>query len=408
VLFVGLPRCARLMLGASTLSAFAMSVSAIFVHALILRGTRDVNHVMAFQFALYAGIPFAFVLNRYLVGGRLTFAHLYAFGIVLSGTVLAGMTCLDSLTWGRTLGMGFLMGLATGFHWANRNYLSLVCTEDGTRNYYFGVESFFYCLSGVVMPAAVGAFIVWRGGPQASMEGAREAYRWVAAVSLALVAGGASFLLRGGFPTERPLIAVRGRYPPVWRKLLVLATLKGTVHIFLMTAPAVLVMRVLGGQEGALGLIQSVGAVVAAALMYLIGRRTRPHHRVAVLAFALVLYGFGAVVNAALFDRFSVLLFMGFQLIAQPMFDLSYGPILLGALDAVAGDGKENRYAYIVSHEAGIFAGRAIGAATFILVAVTASGDEAFRYVLALMSLLHLLCWPVADAIRRELGWTSR
>jgi YQGE family putative transporter len=179
------------------------------------------------------------------------------------------------------------------------------------------------------------------------------------------------------------------------------------VHIFLTTAPAVLIMRVLGGQEGALGLVQSVGAVAAAALMYLIGRTTRPHHRVAVLAFALVLYGVGATLNAALYDRFSVLFFMACQLVAQPMFDLSYGPILLGALDAVSGDGKENRYAYIVSHEAGIFAGRVIGTAAFILVACAASGDDAFRYVLALMSLLHLLCWPVAEAIRRELGWTS-
>ncbi len=406
-LFAALPRQARLMLGASSLSVFAMPVISIFVYALILRDTQDVNHVMAFQFALYAGIPFAFVLNRYLVGGRLSFAHLYAFGLVMCGAVLAAMTALDELTWARTVGMGFLMGLATGLLWANRNYLSLVCTQDGTRNYYFGVESFFYCISGVIVPGAVGAFIAWWGGPQATADGAREAYRWVAAAALALVVGGASFLLRRGFPTERPALTVRARYPPVWRKLLLLATLKGTVHIFLTTAPAVLIMRVLGGQEGALGLVQSVGAVAAAALMYLIGRTTRPHHRVAVLAFALVLYGVGATLNAALYDRFSVLFFMACQLVAQPMFDLSYGPILLGALDAVSGDGKENRYAYIVSHEAGIFAGRVIGTAAFILVACAASGDDAFRYVLALMSLLHLLCWPVAEAIRRELGWTS-
>jgi YQGE family putative transporter len=405
-LFASLPRNARLMLGASSVSAFAMPVVSIFVYALILRGTQDVNHVMAFQFALYAAIPCAFVANRFLVGGRLSFAHLYAFGLVLCGAVLAAMTCLAELTWSRTVGMGFLMGLATGLLWANRNYLSLVCTEDRTRNYYFGVESCFYCVGGVVVPAAVGAFLAQWGG--AGPDALRAAYRWVAAAALALLAVGAAFLLRGRFPGERPALRVRARYPRVWRKLLLLAILKGTVHIFLTTAPAVLVMRALGGEEGALGLVQSAGALVAAAAMYAIGRATRPHHRVAVLAFALVLYALAASANALFYDRASVLAFMACQLLAQPMFDLSYSPILLGALDAVTGDGRESRYAYIVSHEAGIFAGRVIGAAAFISVACAASGEEAFRYVLALMALLHVLCWPVAESIRRELGWTSR
>ena len=164
-------------------------------------------------------------------------------------------------------------------------------------------------------------------------------------------------------------------------------------------------MRVLGGQENALGLVQSVGAILAAVLMYLIGRRTRPEHRVAVLVVALFLYGLGATVHAVLYDRLSVLLFMACQLVAQPMLDLAYNPILLNVLDSVSGDGKDSRYAYIVSHELGIFAGRLIGALFFVLVACSASGDEAFRYVLALMSLFHLLCWPVAVSIRRDLGW---
>ena len=408
-LFGALPRNARLMLCTSTLVVFAIPVISIFVYALIMRSTRDVNHVMAFQFALYAGIPVAFLMNRFLVG-RLSFAHLYAFGIVLCGAVLAGMTCMDELTWERIVGMGFLMGVATGFHWANRNYLSLVCTHDGYRNYYFGVESFFYCVSGVVVPSAVGSFIAWWcgqgvGHPPAD---AREAYRWVAGGVLALMLGGASFLMRGSFPAERPAIIVRSRFNPVWRKLLLLATLKGTVHIFLMTAPAVLIMRVLGGQENALGLVQSVGAILAAVLMYLIGRTTRPEHRVAVFAFALVLYGFGAMVNAVYFNRLSVLLFMACQLVAQPMLDLSYGPILLRVLDVVSADGKESQYAYIVSHELGIFTGRLIGAVTFILLACSTSGDAAFRYVLALMAVLHLFCWPVAASITRELARGQR
>ncbi len=323
--------------------------------------------------------------------------------------VLLGMTFLPALTRPSVLGMGLLMGVATGLHWANRNYLSLVCTRDRMRNYYFGVESFFSCLGSVFVPAAAGAFISWWCRVDPSAAGTRAAYRWVGVAALALALGSAAFLANGVFPSERPAIRVRARYPVVWRRLLLLAVLKGTVHIFLMTSPAVLIIRVLGGHEGALGLVQSIGAVAAAAVMYGIGRVARPRHRVPVLVFALVLYGAGAVVNALLYDRLSVLLFIGVQLMAQPMLDLSYGPIMLGALDAVsaAGGDRESRYAYLVSHEIGIFAGRVLGACAFIVVACASTGDAAFRYVLALMALVHLLCWPVANAVCRELGWTS-
>ena len=405
-LFCALPRNAKLLLGTSTVSVFAAPVVNVFVYAFILRSTFDLNRVMAFQVALFSGIPVAFLANRFLVGGRFGFAHLYALGLVLCGAVLAGMTLLSALTWGLIIGMGFLMGLATGLQWANRNYLSLVCTQDRFRNYYFGVESFFLCVSGVVMPALVGAFIGARAGAEGTAA-AKAAYQWVAGAVLLLSVGASGFLLRGSFPAERPAIRVRSAFKPVWRKMLVLATLKATVQIFFTTAPAVLIMRVLGGQENALGYVQSAGAVLAAVLSYVIGRSTRPEHRVAVLAAALFLYGSGAVVNAVLFDRFSVLVLMACQIVAQPLLDATYNPILLGALDAVADGGSESRYAYIVSHEIGIFAGRVIGSAAFIALACADSGDDAFRYVLALMALVHLFCWPVAASIRRDLGWRA-
>jgi YQGE family putative transporter len=405
--FAALPRNAKLMLGTSTIAGFAMPVIGIFVYAFIIRSTHDVNRVMAFQIALYSGIPVAFLINRFLVVGRVTFAHLYALGIVLCAVVLAAMTRQQELTWGRIVGMGFLMGLASGFHWANRNYLSLVCTEDRTRNYYFGVENFFCCVSSVVVPAVAGSFIAWRCGANHVPAAVQSAYEWVAGAAFVLVLGGASFLMQGTFPSERPALRVRATFKPVWRKLLVLAALKGTVQIFLMTAPAVLIMRVLGGQERELGIVQSAGSILAAVLMYLIGRTTRPEHRVSVLAVALIVYGVGSMANAVLYDRFSVLLFMMCQLIAQPMLDLAYGPLLLSVLDTVAGDGKESQYAYLVSHEIGLFAGRLIGAVVFILAACSYTGDEAFRYVLALLSLLHLLSWPVAASIRRDLGWVA-
>ncbi len=406
-LFTVLPRNAKLLLKSSTVSNFAMPVIGIFVHALILRNTNDMSQVMSFQSALYVGIPVAFLVNRFLAGGRATFAHLYALGIILCGLVMLTMTGLDRLTRDLIIGMGFLMGLATGFHWANRNYLSLVCTHESYRNYYFGVETFINCISNVVVPGLVGWFIARRVGADAAPGAIGAAYKWVAGTAFVLLLYSASFLVRGSFPMERPAIRVRSRVKPVWRKMLVLAALKGSVQIFMTTAPAILVMRVLGGTENALGWIQSVGAVCAAVLMYGIGRTTRPEHRVAVLAVALLLFGLGATVNALFYDRSSVLVFLTCLLVAQPMMDLSYNPMQLSVMDAVAGDGEESRYAYVVSHELGIFSGRFIGAVTFAAVAAPSTSEQAFRYVLALLALVQLCSWPLAVSIRRDLSRSS-
>lgn len=62
------------------------------------------------------------------------------------------------------------MGLSYGFFWANRDFLALNSTDDGNRNYYYGLESFFNTVAGVVVPGMIGAFLGatadhnWLGG----------------------------------------------------------------------------------------------------------------------------------------------------------------------------------------------------------------------------------------------------
>jgi YQGE family putative transporter len=54
--------------------------------------------------------------------------------------------------------IGFIMGLSYGFFWANRVSLALTNTRDINRNYYYGLESFFFTLASIVMPIIIGLF----------------------------------------------------------------------------------------------------------------------------------------------------------------------------------------------------------------------------------------------------------
>jgi len=59
------------------------------------------------------------------------------------------------------------------------------------------------------------------------------------------------------------------------------------VQGFLVTAPAILVMRMVGN-EGSLGLIQGIGGAATAILVYVLGRVAKPQHRMYIFGFGLI------------------------------------------------------------------------------------------------------------------------
>ncbi len=398
-----LPRSARFLLGTSTLFAFAAPVISVFIAAYIMRNSQDVVKVMAFQLASYTSVPFTFYLNGLLLR-RFRAAALYAFGLVVSGAALLVMTSLTTLSMTGVVLAGLVMGTATGFHWANRSQLALAHTHDGYRNYYFGLESVVYCLSSVTMPAAVGAFIAWSSRADGLGLGSRTAYRLVAAGVVAAALCASAVVLRGGFGKIPSPLRVRLRYDRVWCGMMALAALKGVVQVFQSAVPAMLVMHVLGEGERALGLVQSGGALLAAVLMYLIGRNTRPEHRLTVLAAALTINLLGTACNAVWFNPPAVLAFLVCLLVAQPMLELAYSPIQLQVMDRVTLRQKDSGYAYFCGHELGLYAGRLVGAGAFILVACGLSDTLALRYVLAAVAAVQLLSFPIARAILRKMS----
>lgn len=393
-----LPRNARVLLGTSSIFVFAMPVINIFVSAFIMRNSQDVVKVMAFQLASYTGVPITFYVNGLLLR-QFNAATLYAAGMALSGCVLFVLTSLAALELTGILVAGLTMGVAIGLHWANRNLLSLANTRDVFRNYYFAIEGLFYCVSGVVVPAAVGAFISWSGtglGPDA---GANMAYRIVAGAVLLLALAATWMITRGDFERVPAPVGIALRFDRIWCGLLTLSVFKGVVQVFQSALPVMLVMQMLGDREHVLGAVQSAGALIAAGLVYLVGRNTRPCHRLGVFGVALVIYAFGAGLNACWFAPWSVLFFVVCFLVSQPLAELAFSPIQLLVMDrAVRRDGSCG-YAYLCGYEMGLYAGRLFGGGVFIGVALFFSGVLALRYVLIALALLQLVSLPVARAV---------
>ncbi|RZL49675.1 MAG: MFS transporter, partial [Pedobacter sp.] len=376
--------------------SIVLPVIDIFVAAYVMRSSNDPVKVVIYQLTIYTGIPLTFFLNGYLLR-KFSIKTLYSLGMMLSGIsmmVMMSLTTLDNTGIGIA---GLIMGMSFGFYWANRDFLALAMTNDDNRNYYYGLETFFYTIIAVVIPVLIGWFIeLYAGKGDAGL-----AYKMVTGFVFVVTVFASIMCYRGNFtnPTEKKFVFFK--FDPYWYKLLRLASLKGLVQGFLVTAPAMLIM-LLVGKEGALGTAQSVGAIIAAIAMYIIGRNTSPKHRLYVFGTGLVLFAVAAIINGILYSSTGVILFMLFLLLAKPLLDLAYFPIQFSVIDILTKKEKRSEFAYILNHEAGLYVGRLIGASTFLILAYSFSVEIALRYAIVIVALLQLLSYWVAKDIIKQ------
>jgi len=386
----------KMLIWTNVVYTLVMPVIDIFVAAYVMRNSNDPTKVVIYQLTIYTGIPLTFLLNGFLLS-RFNIKLLYSIGMMLSGVSMMIMMSLKTLDVTGIGVAGIIMGMSFGFYWANRDYLALSITNDKNRNYYYGLETFFYTVIAVIIPFCVGWFIELVG----NKENANYAYRIVTGVVFFITIIASIVCFRGDFKNPEQKKFIYFKFHPYWRKLLVLASLKGLAQGYLVTAPAMLIMRLLG-KEGALGTAQSVGAIIAAVIMYIIGRVSKPEHRIYIFSAGLILFFVAALCNGILFNATGVILFMLFLLLAKPMLDISYFPIQFSVIDILSKIENRNEFAYILNHEAGLYVGRFIGAGTFIVLAYYYSTEVALRYALIFIALAQLLSIFVAQNIIKE------
>lgn len=398
--FLSYPRDMRILLLTNLIYAFVLPVIDVFVAAYVMRKSQDPKMVVSYQLAVYTGIPFTFLINGFLLQ-RVNIKWLYSAGMLLSGISMAVMVSLGELSVAGVGVAGLMMGLSFGLFWANRDFLALSTTNDSNRNYYYGVETFFYMNTGVIVPVAVGWFIAgtgkwgWFGGDPDT------AYQIVTGFVFLLTIFSSILVHRGRFENPPKSDFIYFRYHWLWNRMQLLAILKGLAQGYIVTAPAMLVMRFFAGKEGALGTILSVGGILSAFLLYVIGRTTRPEHRLVIFTVGLTFFALGGLANAVLFNAAGVLLFMVCLLLSKPLQDIAYFPIQMKVIDTVSAIEKRNKFAYIFNQEFGFFIGRFAGCGLFILLANNVSDTFALRYALLIVGIVQLLSIVVAKRILR-------
>lgn len=404
--FLLLPRPTRVLLITNMIYAFALPVIDIFVGAYIMRSSNDPKIVAIYQLAVYTGIPITFLVNGYLLN-RVKISHLYSFGMLLSGLSMLIMMSLQNLS---TTGVGIsglLMGCSFGFFWANRDFLALNTTNDLTRNYYYGLETFFLTITYIIVPLAIGWLMGntdshgWFGG------NINTAYQVVTSGVFLLTIVASVVIHKEQFKKPELEKFLYFKFHSLWRKMLVLAGLKGLAQGYLVTAPAILIMRLVGN-EGSVGLVQGISGICTAVLLYMLGRTTKPSDRIYIFIVGLGIFLLGTVVNGVLFSAIGVMVFVLCKVLFAPLHDIAYFPTQMRVIDLVSKIEKRNEFAYIFNHEFGLYVGRFLGLGLFIFLATYVSEGFALKYALIIIAVLQLASIPMAKHIIKECDKLSK
>lgn len=392
----------RVLLLTNMLYALVLPVVEIFVGAYIMRSTSEPIMVAYYQLMMYVGIIATSFINGLLLK-KFNVKILYAAGILVSGISMFGMMAINSLGLLELGIAGFAMGAASGFFWTNRYLLALNNTTDNNRNYFFGLESFFFSISSIGVPLVIGAFLSQIDGREilGTLIDINKGYQIVTFAMVIVTIFACIVLSKGKFTNPKEKNFIFFRFTGLWNKMLALASLKGLVQGFLVTAPAILVLKLVG-DEGTLGLIQGVSGALTAILVYVLGRIARPQDRLKIFVGGMLIFFIGTLCNGILFSATGVVLFVLCKVIFQPLFDLAYFPIMMRTIDAVAKVEKRNEYTYILSHEFGLFLGRAFGLILFIALAYYLSEEFALKYALIIVGALQLLAYPLSKNITNQ------
>lgn len=398
--FNEMPRDMRILLLTNLIYALVLPVIEIFVSAYIMRSLNSSTAVILYQMTVFTGIPITFILNGFLLR-RFSVKGLYSLGMILSGISISAMMFLDDITMFEVGVSGLLMGISYGFFWSNRDFLAIETTEDSNRNYYYGLETFFYTITGITVPAAIGSLFVINANTHLFGEDPTSVYRVITMAVFLLTVISSIVIHRGDFKNPKVDRIIYFKFNQLWRKLLVLSSLKGLTQGYLVTVPAILILRLVG-EEGALSSVQSISGVVTAIVLYILGRISKPQHRIYIFSLGYVIFFIGALTHGLLFSSFGVIVFIMCKVLYQPLHDIAYFPIQMKVINYLSDLTHRSEFSYIVNHEFGLYVGRFLGLTLFIVLDYFISESFAIRYSIVVIGIIQMLSIPLAKKIIQE------
>ena len=372
--FRALNESARYLILSFIAFGMASPLVTLFTNAFIWRQNQDLVSIALYNGSWMLGVSLGFVINGYVLS-RVRLSWMYATGLVLQSASCLWLFELETIRLNEVLTLGLISGLAAGMYWANRNLLSLQTTRGPFRDYFCGLESALGTFLSVLSPLLFGWFL--EAGLGAGAWDVIERYRILAVVTLVIQLVGAWYIIRARFEDYVPGGVFVTNASPLWNRARVFTMLKGVAEGSAMFIPSLIVLRLVG-QEGAVGVTQSLAMVVTSVVLYVIAARMGTANRYRVLQLGVCAMVVGALALSLMYSPVGALVYLFAQTLAVQLLWVAANPIILDAINADQ-DNAVAHYRYIVDRELCLNLGRLIGVCVVLTLSVFSDPDVALR-----------------------------
>jgi YQGE family putative transporter len=251
----------------------------------------------------------------------------------------------------------------------------LQTTKGPFRDYFCGLESALGTLLSVLSPLLFGWFL--EVGLGAGVWNVIDRYRILAIFTLLIQLVGAWYIVRARFDDYVPRGIFVTNASPLWNRARVFTALKSVAEGSAMFIPTLIVLRLVG-QEGAVGVTQSLAMVFTSVALYVIAARMGAANRRRVLQIGVCAMVVGALALSLMYSRLGALIYLFSQTLAVQLLWVAANPIILDAINADQ-DNAVAHYRYIVDRELCLNVGRLIGVCVVVSLSVFSDADVTLR-----------------------------
>lgn len=353
--FRSLPDTARLLSLSYFLRSAAYPLIATFTTAFIWQGNHNVIFITLYQIGACVMLPITFVINKKILR-FVSLKPLYGIGVVLTGVSSLMVVFYQSTTPLAYIWYGMLYGVGNGFYWANRNFLTLRHTTSNIRSYFSGIQLSFGTVASVIVPAIAGWFIVL-GAAYHVVPDTKTGYELLVAVAFLLLIWSGFLIQKGSFDTPDIRTLPGKPFSRLWQRARMLSIAIGLVDAPLYILPTVLVLKALGN-EGVLGSVSSIVALVTAMVTYIFGRKYRQTQFYPVFAALLGLFIIGGVPLLWEISPLSIIWYVAIINLADNLIWTANEPKIMDMMDAETRRSGKTHYTMIMDREIFINIGR--------------------------------------------------
>ncbi len=350
-------------------------IAAIFINAFLWRETQDVMIVALFNLAYFSSLPIGFYFNGQLLK-HLSVKRLYFLGTVLRAGfagLLIFFPIVDQLSV-VLFGLGF--GLSSGVFFSNKNLLTIELTNSSNRMYFSSIDFITQTISNIIIPLTIGALLVF--GMNHNLYSAQQGYNLVA-VGMILISFYIGSLIKKihiKTPVISNIVLQNGTHQ--WNCARGITALLGLLTGMSMFLPIIIVL-IYVGKEDALGIVQSVSAIISGVIMYSVARSLNTKYRLHVIALSIALFVLAAASLAFYFNPTGIFIFIAFLTLAQQLLFAETNSVILDLVDR-ENVNQDNKYMYVFDLEMVLNIGRVTSILIFAAYVKIFSVDFALQY----------------------------